>query len=255
MEDIKIPKGWHEVYVDQFIELKKIDQSERGFYERQIEILSILNDVSSDDSIWEDIDVDELDDLIKQLSWIKREPDLNNKETIEDLTFISINKLTLGEFIDLDHYIVNDQYGNLYKICSILYKKSKLDDWGNKIFEPYGNIDVELRSKFFEELFIEDIYGVLNEFIQFKTMILEQYTNIFNPHIEEDTEPDDYEYSEIELDEMKREEEEEKEMMQWSWENIIYKLSDGDITKYDTITDLPLIFVLNQLSFMKRFKD
>jgi hypothetical protein len=68
--------------------------------------------------------------------------------------------------------------------------------------------------------------------------------------------PEDDQYDdEDELDEEDIEaENNEKVYRNWVWENILYKLSNGDITKYDTITAMPLIFIFNQLSFMKDMK-
>ena len=47
----------------------------------------------------------------------------------------------------------------------------------------------------------------------------------------------------------------EQEMSKWSWEIIINRLAQGDITKYDTILDMPLIFILNQIAFSKEIKQ
>jgi hypothetical protein len=254
MDNINLPKSWEEVYADQFIALKLIDDSEKGFYWRKIEILSILTDTLATDDIWEDIDVDEMSELIKSISWIKNEPNSYFSKKIGDFTYRGVNVITLGEFIHLDHCIVNGLYTNLYEICSILYRRSRLDDWGNVEFEPYGKIDFELRKKLFEdlELKITDIYGVVDEFLEFKKLITESYSNLFNgPDPEE--EDDDSQFTEEELEIIRKEEAREAEQRQWSWENIIRGLANDDITKFDSITDLPLIFVLNQLSYIKTF--
>ena len=134
----KIPNNWDEVYLDQFIELIKINDKDLGFYEKHIEILSILTDTLPTDEFWEDIDVSELNSCISRLKWLSLEPTNSHSKIIQGMECIDINKLSFGEFIDIDYLYAEDRYDNLNKICSILYRKTKYDEWENLIYEPYG---------------------------------------------------------------------------------------------------------------------
>ena len=247
MDSIKLPNSWEEVYADQFLELKKLDGSDSSFFIRQIEILSILTDTLPDDEMWEDLDVEELAILIGKLKWLRYEPSNQLKTKIGDYTCIDINKLSFGEFIDLEYYFTNDYFDNLSNICSVLYRKTKTDEWGNLIFEPYELINIEYRSKDFNELPITDIYGVIKYYLDFKQLLMNTYEKLFEPQFDDEEEVDNSQYEQEEIDEIEK----EKVIIKWSWENVIHKLSDGDITKYEKITSFPVIFIFNQLSYLK----
>jgi hypothetical protein len=247
MDSIKLPNSWEEVYADQFLELKKLDESNSSFFVRQIEILSILNDTLPDDEMWEDLDVEELAILIGKLKWLRYEPSTQLKTKIGDYTCININKLSFGEFIDLEYYFSNNYYENLSNICSVLYRKTKCDEWSNLIYEPYESINIEDRCKAFDELPITDIYGVIKYYLDFKELLMTTYEKLFEPQFDDDEEIDESQYDQEEKDDIEK----EKVIIKWSWENIIHKLTDGDVTKYEKITSLPVIFIFNQLSYLK----
>jgi hypothetical protein len=40
----------------------------------------------------------------------------------------------------------------------------------------------------------------------------------------------------------------------WSWEKLLYDLSNQDLTKIDAVTDLNLIFVFNMLSMVEELQ-
>lgn len=246
MENLSIPSNWDDVFVDQYIELIKIDP-ELMIIERNIEILTILTDTEYTDEVWEDMDVDDLNDMMKKLSWVSKSPITNYKKDIGDYKCIDIHKkLTLGQYIDMDYYIGNQGYTSLSYLCTILYRRFKIDDFGKIEFEPY-DYDLDERLSFFNELKINEVYGILPLFSDYKKMILDSYQTLFEPQFEDDGEEEEEITDQEEL-ELKKEEETHQK---WGWENVLYKLSDGDITMYDKILDLPLIFVLNQLSYMK----
>lgn len=222
-----------------------MDDEQSSFLFRNVNILSILTDTSPDDDLWQNMDVYELNKLVKNLNWLRSEPSNQFKKEINGLHCIDINKLTFGEFIDLNYYSTNDLFDNFYLFCAVFYRKVKENEWGNKEIEPYGSYDLNERAKLFEELYINDVYGLIKYFNDFRQFIYDSYQNIFQPVIGPDN--DDYEYDEEEQKEIEAEELKEK----WSWENLLHKLSNGDITKYDEITSKPFIFILNHLSFLK----
>jgi len=246
-----IPKFWDEVYVDQFISLYKLTEDiDKGSYEKNIEVMSILTDTMPDDDEWLDMDIEDLADSISSLKWISTTtPTLIFNKKINGLEIIDINKLSFGEFIDLDSLFGDNYYNNLTKIAAILYKKTKVDEWGNTLYEPYGKYDINKRAILFEEVYITEIYGILSYYLEFKKELFNIYELLFEPTFD-DEENDDEEYDDEERDIIKQEEVAKK----WSWENILYKLSEGDITKYDAITEMPVIFIFNQMSFLKDMK-
>jgi hypothetical protein len=69
---------------------------------------------------------------------------------------------------------------------------------------------------------------------------------LFNPVIEE-------EETELDEDDIKAEQQ-EKVFSKWSWEKLLYDLSNQDLTKIDAVTDLNLIFVFNMLSMVEELQ-
>ena len=247
--EIDLPSGWCQIKYYQWKELIELEESDLSFYSMHIERFAILTDTTSSDECWEEMDTRDIKNIVSDLKWLKTSPTNNFKRKIYDFEIKDINLITLGEFIDLEYYFSENYYENLLNICAVLYRKTKIDEWGNKSFEPYGVINIQERSKLFEEIYIEDIYGIIKYFIDFKETFNETYENLFEPTFE-DIELDDDVEEEYDEEEQK-EIEEEKKLNKWGWENILHNLSGGDITKYDEITNLPLIFVFNQLSYRK----
>ena len=81
---INLPKSWEDIYVDQFIALKKMDDSESSFFIKQIKILVILTDTLPNDEMWEDLDVELLTDYIKKIKWLNTEPSNQFKKKIDE---------------------------------------------------------------------------------------------------------------------------------------------------------------------------
>jgi len=155
-----------------------------------------------------------------------------------------LDRLTLGEFIDLEHYAVQFVQ-NFDILLSILYKRWKTDEWGNLIFEPY-TYSIMSRKELFHEVSINEVYGAVKNYIDYSNDFKKRYENLFNPVIEE-------EETELDEDDLKAEAE-EKVFNKWSWEKLLYDLSNQDLTKIDAVTDLNLVFVFNMLSMVEELQ-
>lgn len=227
---MNLPKNWSQIKVDQFIELHNLEESQGSLFLYQLEQLAILTDQDADDI---DITTDELVQYLTELRWSRSEPK-GLKHEINDKVFKGMD-LTLGEFIDLEHYFADDYVNNLPVIASILYRRHKVNEWGDRVLEPYKYNPKDRESEFLE-LPITDIYGLIPEYLKFRENVMKAYENLFSPDL-----PDDGEMDEEDLNEEKKE-------SKWSWELLLFSLANEDITKVDHITDLPLIFVFNFLS-------
>ena len=242
----KLPSSWDEISVGQFMELKAIDPT-TPTYERYIQILSILLDVSDEDEMWDEMEFSDLNDMIHEIYWIKTEPLVNGKGVqIGEFTPITINEMSLGTWIDLNHFFA-DIWGNLDKIIAILYRRTELDSFSNIKFEPYS-YPLEARAERFKSLSISGFYWLISEFLDFKSIIVTTFSSHFNPIIEEDT---DYEPDEEDIEEEKLEE----LANNWAWESLLWRISGNDLTKYDAILDLPVILVMNHISHLKDIKS
>jgi len=122
-----------------------------------------------------------------------------------------------------------------------------VNEWGDEIMEPY-DFDCNIRAEKFHDLPITDVYGLIHEFLKFRDNFLKTYENLFTGDL--DTPLTDEEKANMDPEEIK-EIEKEQTQVKWSWEQTIYGLTNGDITKSDKIGVLPLVYVFNILSMKK----
>jgi len=241
---IQLPKQWSQVTLEQYIEFNKIAKDQGAYYYNS-EALSILSNEPME--VIEDLDVDELTQLIKDNKWCASEPSKRYKHEMLGMKFKPFSKLTLYEYIDLDYYFVNDYIGNLANICAICYRQTRVNEWGEEILEPY-DFDCTLRAEKFYDLPVTDVYGVLHEFIKYRDTFLKNYDNLFSGELDEELSNE--ERNNMDAEEVK-EIEKEQAQAKWSWEQTIYGLTKGDITKSEKVGALPLIYVFNILAMKK----
>lgn len=234
-----IPKSWQEITLEQFIELSEVEED--SFLLSNIEIISIVADCDIEEV--EELTTKEILEISKSLIWMRKQPPKVFAKVVGELKYRPLHLLTLGEFIDLEHY-TSKGVKDIPMVLSILYRISKFNDWGIEEFEPY-KYSLEDRSSVFLELPVTSVFGAYSDYMKFRADVMKSYENLFQADIEEveDLDPEDA-----------KEEEEEKRFNKWSWERLIYDLANEDITKVDQVTDLPLVFVFNMLSMRYELK-
>ena len=245
LNNYTIAKDWSEVTVEQFIELKTL--SNNGLLSNYIEQFCILANIDQADELFDNVDTDELINEISKLHFLNHLP-TKVTNTINEYKLININKITIGEFIDIDTYMSDNFYTNIPKIAAILYRKHKVDEWGNEIIEPY-DFDLNERSLIFEEITINDIYGALERFKAFKTNVMNIYKSLFNDDSDDEDLSED-ESKGLDDEEIKRinaDIQKEKLRKRFAWSALVYNLSNEDICKMNDVYNLPLIFCLNIL--------
>lgn len=250
MEKINIPDCWEKISVYQFIELNTIDTSEyESIAAINLERLAIITDTSADDDVWDDMDIRELNKLIKQAFFLTKNPPSNFKKNLFDGELVAkefIN-LTLGEFVDIEYFLENGNILNIPKIAAILYRKHKTGEWGEQILEPYDVVNLDERAELFMDLPITDIYGLITSYIDFKTNFLKTYEALFEPEYDFDDEELE-EQDEISSFEAEQEKIQEEKIKKWSWERLMFSLANNDVAKVDEIAKLGLVYVFNMLS-------
>lgn len=240
---MNLPKSWNEVRVEQWVELNSIDPQEfNSVFLQTLEGISILSDTDPEEL--EDLSPEELIELASKISFIKREPSNTPKQAVKGFMLKPLDALTLGEFIDLEYYS-SQLATNFTLLLSILYKRWKRDEWGNLIFEPYS-YSIMSRKDTFQDVSINEVFGAVNNYVNYSNDFKKRYENLFNPVIEE-------EEGELDEEDIKAEQQ-EKVFNKWSWEKLLYDLSNQDLTKIDAITDLPLVFVFNMLSMVEELQ-
>ena len=244
---MKLPKSWNDITVEQFIELRSLNNEDfDSLFSYEIECLSILTDIDVDE--FDDMEIDELSKIVKQVTFIKKQPSNIFKNQIDNLTYIGLNDLKLGEFIDLEYYFANDYVKHLTYISSVLYRKTKLSEWEELIFEDYS-FNIEKRKELFNDLPITSVYGIIAEYIKFRENFLKVYENLFNPIFDED----ELDESELDEEDLKEQEAEDK-INRWSWEHTLYNLANEDVTKIKDVLELNLVFAFNILGMKKELE-
>jgi hypothetical protein len=240
---LKIPKSWQEINVAQYIEIFQLQETEfDSILDYEIEVLSILMD--EDPEVFLDLDFDELNQVIDKVKWLKQQPRNKIEKQLYRYSLINIDKLKLGEFIDLEYFFSENYVINLPKICAIVYRQTKLNEWNERVFEPY-DFDLEERKNEFYQMSVADVYEIIPIYLKWRENFMSVYTNLFEPVI---TEPDEDE--ELDPEDLKAEQE-EKKFKRWAWEQTIYNLANEDITKFEDVLRLPVVFAFNILAMKK----
>lgn len=238
-----LPKQWSNISLEQFIEISQIDKKQ-GANSYNSELISIVTDMTYEEI--DELDLDDMVQMVADMKWSNTQPSKQYKHELLGMKIKPLSKLCLFEYIDLDYYFNDNYHTNLDKICAILYRQSKVNDWGEVVLETY-DYDINLRAEKFLDLPITEVYGIVAEFLKFRENFLDVYKNLFG-EAEEKLTADDK--AAMEPEEIKEVEAEVKNN-KWSWERMIYGLTDGDITKSEAVGALPLTYVFNMLGMKK----
>jgi len=206
----------------------------------QIDVLSALTD--SDISDFEELDIDELTVLTEQIKWINSEPSKRYKNKLDKYVLKPFTKISLGEFIDLEHYFSNNYLDHFCHILALLYRRTSKNVYGDDIIEPY-NYSPSDRLDWYLDYKITDVYGLIHEYIKFRENFTNTYTNLLVDVVTDDEVLDDAD----EIKEQKREQEKQK----FAWESTIMALCNDDLSKFNDILDMSAVLVFNILGMKK----
>jgi len=237
-----LPKSWSEIDVLQFKEIRELYTIEEVFT-REIEILAALADIPSDEL--EDLDISEVSTMLADITFINSEPSKNYKHLIGEWKVKPLSKLTCGEFIDLEYFFANDYVKHIGHIASILYRKHSINEWGDEVLEPYKYSPFD-RAELWDDYCINDIYGIIPTYLTFRTEFMDKYELLFQDDDSGEEEEDGPKTSQD-----VKAEQEQKSAIKWSWERLLYSLCNEDLTKFDQVTDLPLVLTFNMLAMKK----
>lgn len=229
--------SWKQLKVNQYLDVISLNpQDYKDTIDFRCDVISILYDLPIEEI--ERLSIDELFSL-EDLPFLKTLPKTFNQE-VGEFKLIDFKTITLGQFIDIEHYISDLQ--NTPLVLSILYRRSKLNEWNVLKFEPY-EYDLHERKEFFNNCFMSECFGAVQSYIEFHDMIMASYKELF--FINEVEDEDEM------TPEVREEIEQEKKLLKFSWERLLYNLSNEDITKFKDVLNLPVIFVFNHLSMKK----
>ena len=206
----------------------------------QIDVLSALTD--SNISEFEELDIDELTVLTEQIKWINSEPSKRYKNKLDKYVLKPFTKISLGEFIDLEHYFSNNYLDHFCHILALLYRRTSKNVYGDDIIEPY-NYSPSDRLDWYLDYKITDVYGLIPEYIKFRENFTNTYTNLLVDVVPDDEVLEDAD----EIKEQKREQEKQK----FAWESTIMALCNDDLSKFNDILDMSAVLVFNILGMKK----
>jgi len=164
--EFKLPTSWDEVSVAQYSKLMLAIEKE-GTTEIELMIKSLEALVGIDGGILSRVPIKMLREAYKQLGELTSNMPSNELSRVVEIDGIEygiipdFNELTLGEFVDLDNYL-QDNYNNLNKIFSVLYRPVIERDGNNYNIEPYSLKNISDRRELFNNrLSIDTVYGAL----------------------------------------------------------------------------------------------
>lgn len=244
MNQLKIPSDWSRISLGVYLEFKKIQQLELGLSEYTLELVSLFNDISPDDPIFEEVDFDDLLQIHSNTHLLDNDP-LPRLSNWNEYQLKPLTKMTLGEFIDIENLVSNEDF--IVILCSILMRRNKTDEWGNIVWEPYEYNPLD-RVDYFMDLPVNIAFGIFKEWESFRINFMNNYDNLFNPPIDNGGDEVEEELTGRELLEAKKEMLVEEAKKKWSWESLVWSLCNEDITKMTEVFNTPVILAFNILS-------
>lgn len=254
-----IAKSWSDINVKTFIELTNIKlENYNSEEEYNVDVISTLSDLTREEI--ENMNYNQYEEILLNLNFLKRLPSSKFSQSLlvnsKRLDFIGdFNNLSVGEFIDLEHYFGNNYYQNLPIILAILYRfKINRDEWYPDKIEEYGDY-IYHRGPLFNTVNINQVYGVIDAYINWRTQIFETYEGLFDSTVDDEEPYDDLSNQNIVAKaEAVKEEKKQKAIKKWGWYIFLLRLSNNDITKLDDVVKVNIIQALNILSCKKELE-
>jgi len=171
---------------------------------------------------YDELDEDELDELIKQFAWL-------DTPIKGDECNVRFNTMKWGVFIDINKFVAN---------------KIPIQSYDKIVTVVLGYEDFISKCLKIREEPCTKYYSLLEGVLKYRDKIIENYDDLFDDGSSsiEDDEPE--------------EEKSKQEVVQsrWAWESLTYHLAEGDITKIQSIMELPHLMVFNWLTMVKDLK-
>jgi hypothetical protein len=241
--------NWDNISLEKYIEIIQLEKRENlGFFEKKLEHLIIVYDTDE----FLDWSSKKIIEVYNKHKWLNSSINSDFKEDFLNYKFKSLIKLTLAEWIDLDKFIIDENYKN---IIALTYRKYKYDEWGNIIYEPYI-YNCTQRSEEFIDAPITIFYDAINKIIKYRDNILNSYKELFE--VVEQNE-DDFSEEEKEFltpEEMKQIQQnikKENERKQFVWQKLLDDICGGNWAYAEQILNLPATFVFNMMLMKKKF--
>lgn len=224
--------------LEKYLEILKLDTASLINY--QIEVVSIYEDIDP-------VEVgnynlkklrEKSNPIIKLIVSLEGD-NYKLNETIETeigpLYYKSLSTFTLGEYIDLESFLVKEEYD---KVLTLLYRQCDKSPYGKDKWEEWGGYS-QKRTTLFSDIDVTLLVGALNMIMKEKKDFLNKFKQIFstdnfnyddelnNPNLTADE-------KRIILEEKKKED----VIKSFNFEFMILSYAEGDFTKLEDIVNM-----------------
>lgn len=167
---------------------------------------------------------------------------LNERE----LHLIPFTSLTLGQFIDIEHFVSESYLENMHKIAAIIYLSKSGGGMEEEVYENYAKINLNYRSELIQDLPAQLVVGACDKYLTFRKGFFDSY-DIFNDPFA-GSNPDEMDEDERLLFEKEKKLHEERAGNQWT--DLLNVLAHNDLTKFKEILSTNLFMNFNQLTYL-----
>lgn len=254
------PKGWNQITVSQFKEIHSIKRDDfKSLEEYQIQLFSIISDTPPE--YFEELEYEEFINMQEKFLFVSKLPSNPPRQKImtpagELYLYDNFKTHTIGEFIDLEHFVTSNIEENTSVILAILYRQ-KIASTNPLLyldkFESYGDW-IYLRESLFDDVKLTDVYGIIPKFLSFREQFYADYSGLFDDTVVSDEEFIDPNESIIARAERVKEEKKDQLSKKWGWDLLLYRLAKMDNKSLQEVTNMPLVQAFNMLSMKKEMQ-
>jgi hypothetical protein len=267
-----VPNSWSDLDFSDYIYLVDIKNKylneELNSTEYLFETLELLTGIDINNKVYYTLTNNETRNLSRTISFLKNLPThFEQKIEIDGEIYelMDLDSMKVNEYTALDYYLTTDIVNNLHRIAAILYRKHKLNEFGNKIREPF-NYNYEERAELFFNTPMNVGYCV-EYFKEFRLKIQDMFPYVFvkpenNDELTEDELKELEEQKQAELkaynemsfrEKAAYKENKRKELLQqqFAWEYLLLDLSKGDIVAAHKMYEFEILYVFNMLNVIK----
>lgn len=164
----------------------------------------------------------------------------------------SISTMTLGEYIDLEHFMKNQEYG---KLLALVYRRKNNSKWDKDEWEDWGGYS-EKRKEAFNDLDANVCISAINKTVIDKQEFIKHWDFIFEKNefdYDEELNRDDIttEEKNIILDERKKDE----LRSSLNFEILIHNITGGDKLKIDETLKLNIGLIFKFIAVDKHLRE
>ena len=226
---LKIPENLREITLGQYqkyLKMEKENEDETFIAQKMVEIFcsSRLDYIMK--MRWTDVQ-----DIVIDLSnMFEQDPKLKKQFTMNGTIYgfiPNLDEISFGEFVDLDSYIVDWQ--EMHKAMQVLYRPVKVNVRGRYNIEEYTAITDDTMK----DMPLEYALGAVFFFIEFRERVISSYDGLFEGGNSEGGVSSEGGFNK-----------------KWGWYTSFYQAAQGDVTRYEHISEQRLHKILMYLEFV-----